>query len=216
METDQNSDKHSLDTNHEHTDIYGIQPGKKFKWIFTILFVPFCLFAISYNIAEQENVRGESYTELGMYEDAIMQSKKAIFFDKKNVDSWDYLGYSYWMLRDYDNAINAYQKVLEIEPQNLTVIDNIALSYALKGNYRDAISVYKGLEELLLKSDKLNPRDKQKKYESTTQLITVCYEKLGEYDNAKATLLEYLKRNPNNVKIKEKLAQIEGILTKKH
>jgi len=193
---------------HENHNEENKRPNKVYKWFFTIIFVPFCLFAISHYIQGQIAIRGSSYIGFDMYNDAIREYKKAVFLDKKDITSWSYIGYSYRMIHDYDNAIKAYKALLEVDPQNLTATQDLAMSYALKGDYKEAISVFKTLIDMVKTSDRLDSKTRDKNLEIITKLIVTCYEKLGDLDNARLVLQEYLKDKPNSAKIRDKLLHL--------
>ncbi|HGJ63963.1 TPA: tetratricopeptide repeat protein, partial [bacterium] len=109
---------------------------------------------------------------------------------------------------DYDNAIKAYKALLEVDPQNLTATQDLAMSYALKEDYKEAIAVFRTLIDMVNVSDKLDSKTKDKNLEIITRLIATCYEKLGDLDNARLVLQEYLKDKPNSAKIRDKLLHL--------
>jgi len=200
------------DHSHEHHDHQhnhsSALPGRKYKWFFTIMFVPLCLFAISHYIAKQIGIRGSSYIGFNIYNDAARQYRKAVFLDKNDMESWHYLGYSYRMLGEYEKAVDVYKKILTLDDQNLNATHDLAMSYAMKGDYGDAIKTFKDLEKMILTTDRLSSGEKLVHHEKTIALLVTCYEKLDNLDEAKLVIQEYLKIHPNSLVMKEKLMQI--------
>lgn len=196
--------EHHDDHNHDHEHKHNDRPTMLYKWVFTIIFIPACLFAVSHYIFGQVFLRGQSYTAYNMDQDAVRLYKKAIFINRKGVDSRDWLGYSYRMLKNYPEAINAYKKALSIEPDNAKLNYDIGLSYAINGEYKNAITHFEKYKDLILKDDNINPKEKNLIYKSTTDIIATCYKKLGDNDKAQEILLEYQKNNLNNLKASKK------------
>jgi len=195
--------KHSHE--HSHSTEY---PGRRYKWFFTILFIPLCLFAISHYITKQIGVRGASYIGFNIYADAARQYRKVVFINKNDMESWYYLGYSYRMLGEYEKAVDVYKQILTLDHQNLNATHDLAMSYAMKGDYKVAIKTFRDLEKMILTTDRLNPNEKLRHHEKTIALLVTCYEKLGNLDQARLVIQEYLKTHPNSLAMKEKLMQI--------
>jgi len=209
-------DKDSEEHNHDHdSHDFEDHPNKAYKLIFTIVFIPLCLFIISNYIANQVHIRGQSYIGFNMFDDAIRQYKKAVLIDKREPDYWYWLAFCYRTTCDYDNAINAYKKASEIDPYNHLVIQDIGMTYVLKEDYRGALVYFNNLPELIEKNDSLKPKDKVKSHEVAVRLIATCYEKLGEFKNAKTILIDFLKKYPTNTNVREKLSLIEKLSAKK-
>lgn len=190
---------------HEHSTEH---PGRKYKWFFTIMFIPLCLFAISHYITKQIGIRGASYIGFDIYADAARQYRKAVFLDKNDMESWYYLGYSYRMLGEYEKAVDVYKKILTLDDQNLNATHDLAMSYAMKGDYGDAIKTFKDLEKMILITDRLDPDEKLRHHENTIALLVTCYEKLGNLDEARLVIQEYLKTHSGNLSMKQKLMQM--------
>lgn len=83
--------------------------------------------------------RGKFKRELNQHEEAIADYKKAVQYDKKNVESWTAMGISYTYLRDYDNAIKSYLEAIKSDPSYAMAYNNVAQVYREKNETDKAI-----------------------------------------------------------------------------
>lgn len=95
---------------------------------------------------------GNAYSNLGNYDQAIIEYTKAIRLNPRTPDIYYNLGNAYSNLGNYDQAIIEYTKAIGLNPRYLDAYNNRGLAYLRSGNYRLAI-----IDSL--KAIELNPRD---------------------------------------------------------
>lgn len=84
--------------------------------------------------------RGKFKRELNLHEEAIIDYKKAVQYDKKNVESWTAMGISYTYLQQYDNAIKSYLEAIKADPSYAMAYNNVAQVYREKKETDKAIN----------------------------------------------------------------------------
>lgn len=83
--------------------------------------------------------RGKFKRELDQHEEAILDYKKAVQLDKKNVESWTAMAISYTYLRLYDNAINSYLEAIKADSSFALAYHNLAQVYRQENKNDKAI-----------------------------------------------------------------------------
>jgi len=119
------------------------------KWIFTLIFIPVCIFLIKPLVAKQLLYRASAYQASYMYQDSIRQYRKGLFIGGDNSDAWTGLGDVYKITEDVEKAISAYRKAIEIDPQNRKALYTLGMTLALKKQqYEEAKNLWTRLREL--------------------------------------------------------------------
>ncbi len=83
--------------------------------------------------------RGKIKRELNKHEDAILDYKKAVLYDKKNVDAWTAMAVSYSYTLKFEEAINANKEAIKADKNSAIPYYNLALIYSEKIDYLKAI-----------------------------------------------------------------------------
>jgi len=136
---------------HEHCDNHDHTIHMKYKtiWIFSLIFIPVCLFLIRPLVAKQLLYRASAYKASYMYQDSIRQYKKALFIDGDNEDGWIGLADVYKDTENVEEAINSYTKAIEAEPQNRRALYSLGMTLALKKQqYEEAKKRWDKVREL--------------------------------------------------------------------
>jgi tetratricopeptide (TPR) repeat protein len=94
---------------------------------------------VSPNSAKTHYKLGIAYAEVGMYDEAIQEYRRALHIYPYYVMVFNSLGVIYFNREMYDEAIREYQKALEIKPDFAEAHMNLGIAYAKKGMYDEAI-----------------------------------------------------------------------------
>ena len=147
---------------------------------------------------------GNLYDQTGKMEDAISAMTRAIEFNPKNPEPYNYLGY---MFADkgirLDEAQKYVEKALELNPNAGYIIDSLGWIYYKKGMYPEALTK---LQEASI----LIPNDPV-----VLEHLGDAYLKIGETGKAIETWEKALKTKPTEKAILNKLKQIENQKSKK-
>ena len=114
--------------------------------------------------------------------------------DKKNVaDSYRGLGIAYYEQEKYKDALAAFENAVSAGTKETgTICNMMAVCKMQTENYEDAISYY---EKALDHSDCSDDMKQEIQFN-----VIVCYEKLEDWDNAKAKLEDYVTAYPDDEK----------------
>lgn len=114
--------------------------------------------------------------------------------DKKNVaDSYRGLGIAYYEQEKYKDPLAAFEKAVSAGTKETgTICNMMAVCKMQTENYEDAISYY---EKALDHSDCSDDMKQEIQFN-----VIVCYEKLEDWDNAKAKLEDYVTAYPDDEK----------------
>ena len=130
--------------------------------------------------------RGDTFFDLGKFEDAIQNYDKAIELDS-NVNSACYYnrGTAYFSLGKFEDAIQDYNKAIDLNPNDDLSYSNRGNAYFSLGKFEDAIQDYN-------KAIDLNPNDESVYYNRGVAFIY-----LNEYEKAIENLSKAIDLNPN-------------------
>ena len=130
--------------------------------------------------------RGDTFFDLGKFEDAIQNYDKAIELDS-NVNSACYYnrGTAYFSLGKFEDAIQDYNKAIDLNPNNASYYYNRGTTFANLEKFEDAIQDYN-------KAIDLNPNDESVYYNRGVAFIY-----LNEYEKAIENLSKAIDLNPN-------------------
>ncbi|MDI6775905.1 MAG: tetratricopeptide repeat protein [Syntrophales bacterium] len=85
---------------------------------------------------------GLCYKEMGRYEDAIAELKKAGDSEEGRKDVHNLMGYCYFKLKEHDQAIVCFLKAVEIDPNSAIDYANIGVNLKEKGETERAVLMF--------------------------------------------------------------------------
>lgn len=85
---------------------------------------------------------GLCYKEMGLYEDAIAELKKAGDSEGDRKDVHNLTGYCYFKLKEHDQAIACFLKAVEIDPNSAIDYANIGVNLKEKGETERAVLMF--------------------------------------------------------------------------
>ena len=131
--------------------------------------------------------RGDTFFDLGKFEEAIQNYDKAIELDS-NVNSIYYYnrGNAYFSLGKFENAIQDYNKAIDLNPNDDLSYNNRGNAYFSLGKFEDAIQDYN-------KAIDLNPND-DLSYNNRGN----AYFSLGKFEDAIQDYNKAIDLNPND------------------
>ena len=86
-----------------------------------------------------ETYSGLAYKQSKMYNEALVEFKKAAVYSPYNARIYNDLGTVYWELKDYPTVIANYKKALTYTPEFETILRNLAVTYYASGDYANCI-----------------------------------------------------------------------------
>ena len=89
------------------------------------------------------NICGAVYTELGQFDLAIENYKKALLIKPDHADAFCNIGIAFQKKGELEIAIQNYKKAIKINPLHASAHYNMGISYKTKGDPEDAIICYK-------------------------------------------------------------------------
>lgn len=84
-----------------------------------------------------------TYHDLGEFEQAIIEYKKAIARNPNSPLIYNRLGVAYSELKQYDAALDAYQRAIALSPMTAEPHYNMGLVYLKQGNFPHALEAFK-------------------------------------------------------------------------
>lgn len=134
-----------------------------------------------------ENLENKNYA-------AAQENFQKAIEDKKNIeDSYRGLGIAYYEQENYEKALEAFENAIKAGTEETgTLYNMMAVCKMQTESYENAISYYK---KALTYSDCSDDMKQEINFN-----IIVCYEKLEDWDNAKAKLEEYVTAYPDDEK----------------
>ena len=141
----------------------------------------------------------EGYKGIGLvqsklkdYPAAIEAYNEALALKPDQSDVYFYLGIAYGKSADRNRAnlqkaVSSYSKATELKPDYAAAFKNLAPLYEKQGKDREAIGAYRNAIDLDAKRNRsLNLR------------LAILLNKVGNYENARAAIVEYLKLKPGS------------------
>ncbi|MGL4525238.1 MAG: tetratricopeptide repeat protein [Spirochaetia bacterium] len=153
--------------------------------------------------AEAHYILGKSYYEKGAaYMNLVLQHlQKAISLGYQNTDIAEYIGMAYIATGEYKEGIDYLEKAAYRE-NNYELEYNIANAYTAADNYDEALKLYQNVYANST-SDSLRDQARLK--------IAQSYFKSLKYDEAKALLVQHLRRYPSSTEAYYILGEIYHI-----
>ena len=143
---------------------------------------------------------GESFYNLGDLQRAINYYKKAVDLAPYVLDFKNKYGSALAAKGLLPNAEKEFNEILKENPKHVSALTNLGYIKLSQGNVNEA-------ERLYFKALSLDPD-----YEALLLNIAGLYAYKKEFKQAESYLNKIIKRNPNNVKAKQALAQIKQML----
>jgi len=131
-------------------------------------------------------------------EQAIETLKQAIQYNPRSGHPYNNLGKNLLELRRYPEAADALARAVELMPYNAEAHNNYAAALASMGKYEEAESEFR-------RSLEIDP-DLPETYSN----LSLLYQRQNRLDSAIAALQEYLKRHPQDSKIKAELQKLKA------
>ncbi len=142
--------------------------------------------------SELNKIIGESYFNLGQYEEAIPYLKEYKGRKGKwNNTDYYYLGYAYYKKGDYNNAISEFNKI--VDGRNATAQNayyHLAESYLKTDQKQQALNAFKNASEMDFEA--------KIKEDALYNYAKLSYEIGNSYENTPSILLRYLDQYPNS------------------
>lgn len=138
-------------------------------------------------------ITGRIYYYLGEYQKAYLALEEAK--DKGGVESYLYLGRAYEATGDYNYAANVYNSYLSKYDGDAEIYNQLGLCELSRGEYQNALDAFQAGMQL-----ENNPV-----LQSLSFNEIVAYEYLGEYEQAYALLVNYIKNYPDDEQAKREL-----------
>jgi tetratricopeptide (TPR) repeat protein len=98
--------------------------------------------------AASRATRGDVFTARKMFEDAVIEYKRALLVDRYDSSVANRLGIAYHNLHKYRDAEQQYREALRLRPNHLDALNNLAVLDYLRHDYEVALSRYKSALKL--------------------------------------------------------------------
>ncbi|MFC1714085.1 tetratricopeptide repeat protein [Candidatus Poribacteria bacterium] len=198
---------HESCDNHIHAD----HMKHRTRWVFSLIFIPVCIFLIRTIMARQMLYRASAYEASNMHQESIRQYKKALFMDGDNAEGWNGLAAVYKLAGDMEKTISAYRKALEAEPQNRKALYSLGMRLALdKQQYEEAAGYWNQVRELGPESVEEREKYQLSYHRLSLDALATCYKRLNDADR-EADILEELRHHyPDSSKVREENQAIDG------
>lgn len=153
------------------------------------------------NNASARVVLGRVYHGQGKVQEAAVELKRVLELDPENLMAHSLLGSIFMEKGDHQAAIEEYQKILTLNP------DDDETQTALKQAIEKAAGEQKS--DSVVKKDKTLHEKKTFTKDSTATLtVAELYLKQGHYDRAMEVFQELLAHDPQNLMLRQKLAEV--------
>ena len=93
------------------------------------------------DVDDAYGLKGDIYSELGEYEKAMENYRRAVREDSKDYASWINLGKIYADKGDMENAEKCFRMGMEINRKNIAAWQNLSALALVKGRYNDALKI---------------------------------------------------------------------------
>ena len=92
--------------------------------------------------------RGDIFTARKLYEDAVIEYKRAFALDRYDSSLANRMGIAYHHLRKYRDSEQKYRDALRLRPNHLDAMNNLAVIDYIREDYQSALSRYKAALKL--------------------------------------------------------------------
>ena len=144
---------------------------------------------------------GTEYLEDGNYKEAVTAFQKAVDERKKTAQAYRGLGMAYYEQEDYESAKDAFEKAISAGGEKNQVIYNLLGICGMKLNdYNYALEQFN--QGISLSQNSGTSMEDAESFSEVLQEMRfnqiVCYEKLGDWENAKTKIAEYIQVYPDD------------------
>jgi len=140
---------------------------------------------------KQEYKEAVEHLEKEEYEEAIEQFEASVEKEKNVADSYRGIGIAKYQTGDFEGAVSAFENALENGSEATGTIYNFLGACKMElGDYAGAIADY---EQALSYEDTTGEMAQEMKFN-----IIAAYEKLDDWESAKARLSEYVQEYPED------------------
>ena len=119
----------------------GVVPG---QFLAIVSLMP----VIKAQAAASHVTRGDIFVARRMYEDAVIEYKRAIAIDRFDSGVVNRLGIAYHNLHKYRESEQQYREALRLRPNHVDVMNNLAVIDYIRADYATALSRYKSILKL--------------------------------------------------------------------
>ena len=149
-----------------------------------------CIFILT-ACGKREYREGVEYLKNGDYTAAIEQFEQAVDEQRNVGDSWCGIALAKWEMDDYEGTVEAFEKALENGSEETGVMYDMLGGCKMKlGDYAGAIENY---EKGSQREDCIEEMLQEMKFN-----IIAAYEKLEDWETARAKLAEYVTQYPDD------------------
>ncbi len=145
-------------------------------------------------------VLGRIFQEKGKTDEAVSEFKKVLEVDSENLMAHSLLGSIFMVKNDYQAAIEEYQKILTLNP------DDEETQTSLKQAIEKAAGDQKPVP--IPKDNSANEKKTNIKESTASLTIADLYLKQGHFDKAIEVFQELLGDDPQNLMLRQKLAEV--------
>jgi tetratricopeptide (TPR) repeat protein len=177
--------------------------------VFCFLFVAVSIYLLRPLLVQQLMMRASTYVSYPLYEDAIRQYKKALFFGGDKSGIHVSLAYLYRSKYDIAQAKAEYFRALRLDHQNASVLFDLGMIYFMEKRYREAIGYFDSVIGLGPEYQHNAALNHISYHNSSLRMLAVCYEELDRKVEEKRVLHELLRFYPGDKTAQEKLGQIQ-------
>jgi superkiller protein 3 len=98
--------------------------------------------------AASHTTRADIFVARKMYEDAVVEYKRALAIDRYDASVVNRLGITYHNLHKYRDSEQQYREALRLRPNHSDVMNNLAVIDYIRGDFETALSRYKSILKL--------------------------------------------------------------------
>ncbi len=156
---------------------------------------------------------GLKHMEAKEYKEAEAAFQQSIQEGKNKVEAYRGLGMACFEQKKYKEAAEAFQKVEENGGKETVTLHQLTGSSLLKaGQYKEATQEFvKGIDlgTILIEREEKKGQDYAAKVKEMRRNLIVCYEKMGQWEDARNTAESYLEDYPDDQEVEREADFLE-------
>lgn len=102
--------------------------------LFSVLAIVFLLFGYTRYRSQMARASGVSLVMIAMFNEAIPDLDRAIFFNSRNASAYYFRGLAKFELKQYEDAIADYEKSVKLGYETKEALNQIGLAYQALGD----------------------------------------------------------------------------------
>lgn len=157
--------------------------------------------------------RGLKFMEAKEYKEAEQAFEKSVQEGKNKAEAYRGLGMACFEQKKYKEAADAFKKVKENNGKETVTLYQLTGSSLLKaGQYKEAVEEFlKGIDlgTILIEREEKNAKDYSVKVREMRYNLIICYEKMGDWENARNTAESYLEDYPDDKEVEREADFLE-------